>query len=227
VAAGIKKLQIRHSACGNARFEASAPLAAMGADRRFMAGPVSKWIAAVTVLRLVGHGRLDLDAPVTASLPELPAASRAVALSRLLSNTSGIEHGLHLALKRDRSRERLTISPLEAALALGNGPLTSDAVAAHHLRVQAELLHLAQHRPGHCAHPAEEDEVGFRGADPGEDGVEAGRLVVREFARHDLDALLLQALGEFDGEALAVGAAVVDHGHQFEAHFLAADRYQG
>jgi hypothetical protein len=36
LAAGIKTLQTRHSACGNARFEASAPLAAIGADMRFM-----------------------------------------------------------------------------------------------------------------------------------------------------------------------------------------------
>jgi hypothetical protein len=35
-----------------------------------------------------------------------------------------------------------------------------------------------------------------------------------------LRALLLQAVGEFRDQALAVGGAVVDHGHAFGAHVL-------
>jgi hypothetical protein len=58
-------------------------------------------------------------------------------------------------------------------LAIGHGAarelvdlVRADAVAAHHLHVQAELLHLAQHRAGHGAHAAEEDQVrlGWRGS---------------------------------------------------------------
>lgn len=105
---------------GKAQFETSVPMAA---DTRFMVGSVSKWITAVTVLRLVDQGKLALDAPLGAWLPELPAASRAVTLRQLLSNTSGIENGLSLAMKRDRSPERLTISPLEGALRFGSGSL--------------------------------------------------------------------------------------------------------
>jgi D-alanyl-D-alanine carboxypeptidase len=112
-------------AYGSAQFGAPAPGAApaLSADTRFMVGSVSKWITAVTVLRLVDQGKLDLDAPVTAWLPELPAASRAVTLRHLLSNTSGIENGLNLAMKRDRSPERMTISPLDGALRFGSGGL--------------------------------------------------------------------------------------------------------
>lgn len=107
-------------AFGQAQFESAAPLAA---DSRFMVGSVSKWITAVAVLRLVEQGKLDLDRPVKAWLPELPEASRAVTLRHLLSNTSGIERGLTLALKRDPNVERLTIPARDAALRFGGGPL--------------------------------------------------------------------------------------------------------
>jgi len=105
---------------GSAQFETPA---AVSADTRFMIGSVSKWITAVAVLRLVEQGKLALDEPVTTWLPELPAASRAVTLRHLLSNTSGIENGLNLALKRDPGTGSLTITPLEAALRFGAGPL--------------------------------------------------------------------------------------------------------
>lgn len=107
-------------AYGEARFEDAAPLAP---DARFMIGSVSKWITAVAVLRLVEEGKLSLDRPITTWLPELPASSSVVTLRHLLSNTSGIPNGLGQAIKRDRSPERLTITPSAAALQFGNGPL--------------------------------------------------------------------------------------------------------
>lgn len=108
-------------AYGQAQFETPAPLLP---DTRFMVGSVSKWITSVAVLRLVEQGKLDLDKPIGTWLPELPAASRAVPLRALLSNTSGIENGLGLAMKRDRSPATLTISPLDGALRYGSGPVT-------------------------------------------------------------------------------------------------------
>lgn len=107
-------------AYGEARFEDTTKLAP---DTRFMVGSVSKWITAVAVLRLAEEGKLSLDAPITTWLPELPASSSAVTLRHLLSNTSGIPNGLGQAIKRDRSPERLTITPAAAALQFGNGPL--------------------------------------------------------------------------------------------------------
>jgi len=107
-------------AFGLARFDTPVPLTP---DTRFMVGSVSKWITAVAVLRLVDQGKLDLDAPVTSWLPELPASSSGVTLRYLLSNTSGIENGLNLAMKRDSSPGRMTISATEGALRFGSGPL--------------------------------------------------------------------------------------------------------
>lgn len=90
-------------------------------DTRFMIGSMTKWISAVTVLRLADMGKLDLDAPIARHLPELPAANGAVTLRQLMSNRSGIPNGLSDALKKDKSIEDLEIGPVEAALRFGAG----------------------------------------------------------------------------------------------------------
>jgi len=90
-------------------------------DTRFLIGSMTKWITAVTVLRLADMGMLDLDAPIARHLPELPAANGAVTLRQLMSNRSGIPNGLAEALKKDRAVEKLEIGPVEAALRFGAG----------------------------------------------------------------------------------------------------------
>lgn len=90
-------------------------------DTRFMIGSITKWISAVTVLRLADMGKLDLDAPIARHLPELPAANGAVTLRQLMSNRSGIPNGLSGALKKDKAIENLEIGPVEAALRFGAG----------------------------------------------------------------------------------------------------------
>ena len=90
-------------------------------DTRFLVGSMTKWITAVTVLRLADMGTLDLDAPIARHLPELPAANGAVTLRQLMSNRSGIPNGLSEALKKDRATEKLEIGPVEAALRFGAG----------------------------------------------------------------------------------------------------------
>lgn len=96
-------------------------------DTRFLIGSITKWISAVTVLRLADMGTLDLDAPIARHLPELPAANGAVTLRQLMSNRSGIPNGLAEALKKDRAAvEKLEIGPVEAALRFGAGTPTSS-----------------------------------------------------------------------------------------------------
>lgn len=92
-------------------------------DTRFMVGSVTKWISAVTVLRLADMGRLALDAPIARHLPELPAATGAVTLRQLLSNRSGIPNGLQQALRKDPSIRELEIGPVAAVLRFGAAPL--------------------------------------------------------------------------------------------------------
>ena len=90
-------------------------------DTRFLIGSATKWVSAVTVLRLADMGKLDLDAPIARHLPELPAANGAVTLRHLMSNRSGIPNGLAEALRKDRAVEKLEIGPVEAALRFGAG----------------------------------------------------------------------------------------------------------
>ncbi|WP_288380121.1 serine hydrolase [uncultured Massilia sp.] len=94
-------------------------------DTRFMIGSATKWVSAVTVLRLVDMGKLDLDAPIGRHLPELPAANGAVTLRQLMSNRSGIPNGLAEALKKDPSVRNLEIGPVEGALRFGAGALNA------------------------------------------------------------------------------------------------------
>ena len=98
------------------------PAIANDARTRFLVGSISKWITTVAVLRLVDQGRIGLDRPVTAYLPELPPSSRIVTVRHLLSNTSGIPNGVAQALRENRAMvEGLTITPLEGALRYGAG----------------------------------------------------------------------------------------------------------
>jgi CubicO group peptidase (beta-lactamase class C family) len=90
-------------------------------DTRFMIGSSTKWITAVTVLRLVDMGKLDLDAPIARYLPELPAPNGAVNLRQLLSHRSGIPNGLAEAMRKDPGVQKLEIGPLEAAVRFGSG----------------------------------------------------------------------------------------------------------
>jgi D-alanyl-D-alanine carboxypeptidase len=92
-------------------------------DTRFMIGSITKWVSAVTVLRLVDMGKLDLDAPIARQLPELPAATGVVTLRQLLTNRSGIPNGLSNALRKDASLGKLDIGPVAAALRFGTGAL--------------------------------------------------------------------------------------------------------
>ncbi|GAA2471738.1 serine hydrolase domain-containing protein [Streptomyces mauvecolor] len=60
-------------------------------DARFRAGSVTKVFTAAMVLQLAGEGRVDLNRPARAYLPDLiPAAYSTVTVRQLLNHTSGI-----------------------------------------------------------------------------------------------------------------------------------------
>lgn len=101
------------------------PSMSNAAGTRFMIGSASKWISAVTVLRLVDLGKLDLDAPIARHLPELPPANGAVTLRQLLSNRSGIPNGVSAALRKDPTIAKLDIGPVAGALRFGAEALTA------------------------------------------------------------------------------------------------------
>lgn len=59
---------------------------------RFGLGSVSKVVTATAAARLVSRGILDLDAPITRWLPDLPAQHRQTTLRQLFTHRAGIRH---------------------------------------------------------------------------------------------------------------------------------------
>jgi CubicO group peptidase (beta-lactamase class C family) len=77
----------------------SATADAIDRNTAFATASLSKWIAALGVMKLVEQGKLDLDRPVEAyltrwQLPEGAFSSREVTARRLLSHTAGLTDGL-------------------------------------------------------------------------------------------------------------------------------------
>lgn len=77
----------------------SATADAIDQNTAFATASLSKWIAALAVMKLVEQGKLDLDRPVAAyltrwQLPEGAFSSREVTARRLLSHTAGLTDGL-------------------------------------------------------------------------------------------------------------------------------------
>ncbi len=77
----------------------SATADAIDRNTAFATASLSKWIAALAVMKLVEQGKLDLDRPVEAyltrwQLPEGAFSSREVTARRLLSHTAGLTDGL-------------------------------------------------------------------------------------------------------------------------------------
>lgn len=78
-------------------------------DTAFRIGSISKPFTAIAVLRLVEAGRVDLDRPIAAYLPELPAGLGRPTVRQLLSHTSGLPD--HFALPVIPSIMRNPIAP--------------------------------------------------------------------------------------------------------------------
>jgi len=62
-----------------------------GAETRYRVASVTKLFTAVLILQLAGEGRLDLDAPLRAALPDYPGeGADRVTVHHLLNHTSGL-----------------------------------------------------------------------------------------------------------------------------------------
>ena len=106
-------------AYGMAQFEKSQ---ATQTSTPFQIGSISKWLSSVTVLRLVDQGKLALDVPIRAYLPDMPDHTTAtMTLRHLLSNTAGIPNGFAQEFKRDPSVASLQLSHLQASQRFASG----------------------------------------------------------------------------------------------------------
>jgi CubicO group peptidase (beta-lactamase class C family) len=65
----------------------------MRADSLFQIGSISKSFLALTVLSLADAGMIDVDAPITAYLPEAPWPAAPITASQLMAHTAGLADG--------------------------------------------------------------------------------------------------------------------------------------
>ncbi|HET7460291.1 MAG TPA: serine hydrolase domain-containing protein [Longimicrobium sp.] len=78
----------------------------------------SKWLTAITLLTLVDEGKLSLDEPISATLPDFQGAAGQITLRQLLSHTSGLPSTQMCLADRRGSLK-------ECATDISYGPLTN------------------------------------------------------------------------------------------------------
>lgn len=83
-------------------------------ETRFETGSVSKWIASIVILKLVDQGKLKLDAPISAYLPEYrPDTGARLTLRHLMSHSSGVPNQL-LEARKDPAARGIELDQMEA-----------------------------------------------------------------------------------------------------------------
>ncbi len=99
----------------------------MLANTRFELGSMSKWFAAIVVLKLVDQGKLDLDAPISRYLPDYRADTGAkLTLRRLMSHSSGLPNDVLKARQADPSIRGVELEQMEAVRRYANGTLAFE-----------------------------------------------------------------------------------------------------
>jgi len=97
---------------------------AMSADTRFETGSISKWIAAIVVMKLVDEKKLSLDAPISTYLPDYRADTGAkLTLRRLMSHSSGLPNQVQEARKNDEAVKSAELPLKEAVRRYASGDL--------------------------------------------------------------------------------------------------------
>jgi CubicO group peptidase (beta-lactamase class C family) len=121
VAVGRGAQVLYSKAVGFADPQAGTPMAL---ETRFEAGSVSKWIAAMVVMRMVDDGRLALDEPVTRYLPDYRADTGAhLTLRHLMSHSSGVPNDIVAARKADPQVGLVPLEQMEAVRRFASGDL--------------------------------------------------------------------------------------------------------
>lgn len=97
---------------------------ALTADTPFEAGSISKWIAAMVVMRLVQQGELSLDEPISTYLPDYRRDNGGrLTLRTLMSHSSGVPNDIDAAIKRDPATRTLSLDNAEAVRRFASGNL--------------------------------------------------------------------------------------------------------
>ena len=114
--------RIEHLRCaGKADVEANRPVTAA---TRFKWGSASKWATSTAMLRLVEQGRLSLDAPITAYLPNFRRdTGERVRIAHLLSNTTGVPDLMSKQLQVEPALRTSSATPADIVARFGGGDL--------------------------------------------------------------------------------------------------------
>lgn len=91
---------------------------------RFEAGSVSKWVAAMVVMKMIDQGILRLDEPIRQYLPDYRADNGAkLTLRHLMSHSSGVPNELIAARKADPVVAHTELEQMEAVQRYASGDL--------------------------------------------------------------------------------------------------------
>lgn len=94
---------------------------ALTTDTRFQTGSIDKYFASIAVFALMDEGVLDLDAPISAYLPDYrPDTGAQLTLRTILSNTSGLPNDLRRAFQRISSGEAEAVDAQSVADAVSD-----------------------------------------------------------------------------------------------------------
>lgn len=97
---------------------------ALTADTPFESGSISKWVAAIVVMRLVQQGQLALDEPISTYLPDYRRDNGdKLTLRNLMTHASGLPNDMDDAIKRDPATRTLSIDQAEAVRRFASGDL--------------------------------------------------------------------------------------------------------
>jgi CubicO group peptidase (beta-lactamase class C family) len=119
--AGVGGRIVYREAFGIADAEAGV---ATSVDTRFETGSVSKWIAAMVVMKLIDLGRLALDEPILRYLPQYRAdTGEQLTLRHLLSHSSGVPNDIIAARNANPAVKFESLDQLEAVKRYASGDL--------------------------------------------------------------------------------------------------------
>nr|WP_314544030.1 serine hydrolase domain-containing protein [uncultured Massilia sp.] len=153
-------------ALGRADPQAGTP---MTLDTRFETGSVSKWIAAMIVMKLVDQGKLALDEPILRYLPHYRADTGArLTLRHLMSHSSGVPNDVMAARKADPKAMPARLDQMDAVRRYASGDLAFapgtawDYAHSNWLIVQAIVEHVSGRRYCNCVAAWLTEPLGLR-----------------------------------------------------------------
>lgn len=111
----------------------------MKPEHVFRLGSITKQFTAVSILKLMEEGKIDLQAEITQYLPDYPTNGKTITIEHLLNHTSGIQSYTDMdGFMQDRTREDMT--PMELIEVFKNEPMNFDPGDEHRYNNSGYIL---------------------------------------------------------------------------------------